>query len=308
MRTPATLGLYGLALAVVVGGAWTAGAALGPVDTGRPPAAEHQMDGPAAGHDMGAMPAADDVPPGLASARDGYRLRVQDTMLPMGASTPLRFQVLGADQLPVTAFDLSHEKRLHLILVRRDGVHYQHLHPVMAPDGTWSLDVTVPAAGTYRLLADFVPHGGPATTLGTDVQVAGDFRPESPRPSTSSTVDGYQVTLDGVLVPGADSPVTATVTRDGRPVTDLRPYLGAFGHLVSLREADLAYLHVHPLGTPGDGVTPAGPQVKFSVDVPSQGRYRLFFDFQTGGQVHTAEFTVDTGGAAHDAEPHGHGG
>ncbi|WP_236791126.1 hypothetical protein [Amycolatopsis sp. GM8] len=312
MRTATTIGIYGLALCAVVGGAWTAGAAIGPVDTATPPAAEHDVGAPPGGHDMGAMaaPASDDVPAGLASSRSGYRLVVQDSQLPVGTAVPLRFQVLGADERAVTTFDVSHEKQLHLILVRRDGVHYQHLHPALAPDGTWSLDVALPAAGTYRLLADFVPHGGPATTLGTDLQAAGEFSPESPAPSRKSVVDGYEVTLDGALAPGADSPVTATVTRDGKPVTDLQPYLGAYGHLVSLREADLAYLHVHPMGGPGDGVTPSGPQVEFSTHVPSAGRYRLFFDFQVNGKVRTAEFTVDTTGAAipHDAEPHGHGG
>lgn len=42
-------------------------------------------------------------------------------------------------------------------------------------------------------------------------------------------------------------------------VTDLKPYVGAFGHLVALRAGDLAYLHVHPDGAPGDGRTAPGP-------------------------------------------------
>lgn len=32
----------------------------------------------------------------------------------------------------------------------------------------------------------------------------------------------------------------------GVPVTDLQEYLAAYGHLVALRQGDLAYLHVHP--------------------------------------------------------------
>ena len=81
-------------------------------------------------------------------------------------------------------------------------------------------------------------------------------------------------------------------------MTDLQPYLGAYGHLVALRQGDLAYLHVHPEGTPGDGVTPAGPAVEFVAEVPSAGTYRLFLDFQHGGVVRTAEFTVTTAGAS----------
>ncbi|AQA23575.1 putative secreted protein [Rhodococcus sp. MTM3W5.2] len=88
--------------------------------------------------------------------------------------------------------------------------------------------------------------------------------------------------------------MTLTVARDGKPVTDLQPYLGAFGHLVALRTGDLAYLHVHPQGEPGDGVTAPGPDVNFHAQAPSDGTYRLFLDFQHENVVRTAEFTVST--------------
>jgi copper chaperone CopZ len=74
-------------------------------------------------------------------------------------------------------------------------------------------------------------------------------------------------------------------------VTDLEPYLAAYGHLVALRAGDLAYLHVHPAGEPGDGKTPAGPDITFYATAPSTGDYRLFLDFQHDGVVRTAEFT-----------------
>jgi hypothetical protein len=117
-------------------------------------------------------------------------------------------------------------------------------------------------------------------------------------PSRAARVDGYTVELAGDLLPGRASPVTLTVTRDGQPVTDLQPYLGAYGHLVALREGDLAYLHVHP-----EGIAGSGPQVRFVAEVPSTGTYRLFLNFQHGGAEHTADFTVTTGPAA---PAHGH--
>ena len=74
----------------------------------------------------------------------------------------------------------------------------------------------------------------------------------------------------------------------GRLVTDLQPYLGASGHLVAMRAADLAYAHVHPLGYHAGTVT-------FDATLAAQGRYRLFFDFKHAGVVHTAAFTFDQG-------------
>jgi hypothetical protein len=145
------------------------------------------------------------------------------------------------------------------------------------------------------VFADFVPTAdGENRILGADVAVAGDFTPTPlPAESRTSEVDGYTVTLDGELTAGAESELTLSVSRDGAPVTDLQPYLGAYGHLVALRGGDLAYLHVHPAD---DGE--AGPDVRFFTTAPSAGTYRLFLDFQHQDVVRTAEFTVSA--AAHE--------
>jgi hypothetical protein len=72
------------------------------------------------------------------------------------------------------------------------------------------------------------------------------------------------------------------VTRDGRPVA-VEPYLGAKGHLVALRQGDLAFLHVHPDES----------SLRFMAEFPTAGRYRLFLQFKTQGRVHTAAFTQE---------------
>jgi hypothetical protein len=97
--------------------------------------------------------------------------------------------------------------------------------------------------------------------------------------------------------------LTFSVSRDGSPVTDLQPYLGAYGHLVALRAADLAYLHVHPMGEPGDGITTAGPDIAFHTTVPSAGDYRLFLDFKHQNVVRTAEFTLSVDRGARSLTP-----
>jgi hypothetical protein len=166
---------------------------------------------------------------------------------------------------------------------------FQHLHPALSTDGVWSVPLTVASPGSYRVFADFQPAGrATGLVLGADVAVAGDFQPRPPASSsTVASVGDYQVSLGGELVAGATSRLTLTVTRSGAPVTDLQPYLGAFGHLVVLRDGDLAYLHVHP-----EASTTSGPQIVFSVDVPSAGRYGLFLDFQHQDSVHSASFAT----------------
>jgi hypothetical protein len=321
MNTAAKLSAYGAALALLVTGAYVVGTAVGPLSTATADApasadgghgamsGEAPAGAGAAGHGDShsgtVAETASDLPGGLASSRGGYTLTPTDPTLTPGTTEPFSFRITGPDGTPVTAFDVEHDKRMHLIVVRRDTTGFQHVHPEMAADGTWTVPLTVGTAGSYRAFADFTPTGGEGTTLGVDLSAPGAFEPVAHVPSRTAQVDGYTVELTGDLAAGQESPVTLTVSRDGVPVTDLQPYLGAYGHLVALREGDLAYLHVHPEGTPGDGTTAAGPQVEFAAQVPSAGTYRLFLDFQHDGVVRTAEFTVATGsaGAIPAAEP-----
>ncbi|MCU1628277.1 MAG: secreted protein [Pseudonocardia sp.] len=297
MDTAAKLSAYGAALVLLTLGAYATGSAVGPLSPAAPAGHAGMPGAEAAGHGdthSGAVAeAATDQPAGLASSRGGYTLTPTDPT-PATGTHDFAFRITGPDGAPVTAFDESHTERLHLIMVRRDTTAFQHVHPSMGPDGTWSVPLTLPAGGSYRAFADFVPTGGEPTTLGVDLAVAGEYVPVTHPVSRTALVDGYEVRLDGELGPGQASPLTLTVNRDGRPVTDLQPYLGAYGHLVALRDGDLAYLHVHPDGSPGDGATPPGPRIRFVAEVPSAGGYRLFLDFQHGGAVHTAEFTVPT--------------
>lgn len=290
MNTATKLSAYGAAIALITGGGYAIGTTVGPLSAAAP-------SGHASTHGHTGAAAAADQPAGLTSSRGGYTLTPTGSALTPGATSDFSYRIEGPGGAPVTAFDVEHNKRMHLIVVRRDTTGFQHLHPVMAPDGTWSVPLSVPSAGSYRVFADFTPNGGPATTLGIDVPAPGPYQPVQHSPSRVAHVDGYTVELTGELVPGRESPVTLAVSKDGAPVTDLQPYLAAYGHLVALREGDLAYLHVHPEGSPGDGRTPAGPTIRFVAEVPSAGSYRLFLDFQHNGVVRTAEFTVPTGAA-----------
>jgi hypothetical protein len=309
MNTPAKLAGFGLGLVAVFGAAVGAGAAVGPVG----PAAE-ETSAPA-GHDMAAEETPDahaedgghtagaELPAGLQVSEGGYTLALDDAALPAGTATPLSFRVLGPDGHAVTAFDVEHDEDLHLIAVRRDLSGYQHVHPELSPDGTWRVPLAL-TPGAWRVFADFVPSAdGENRVLGADLEVAGDYAPQPlPAPTAAAEVDGYTVVLTGELVPGEESQLTLGVSRDGVPVTDLQPYLGAYGHLVALRDGDLAYLHVHPVEATSGAEPAPGPDVDFATTAPSAGTYRLFLDFKHGDTVRTASFTVEAG--THESGTH----
>ncbi|MFF0489948.1 hypothetical protein ACFYTQ_13105 [Nocardia sp. NPDC004068] len=262
--------------------------------------------GAAPGHDDShSTQAGEAMNTGLRTTEAGYTL--DELSAPTETNRPgtLSFRITGPDAAPVTAFTTLHEKQLHLIVVRSDTAEYRHVHPRLAADGTWSLDWKWAEPGAYRVFADFSPAAGPGElVLSRTLTVAGTSTPRPlPAPSNTAQVDGYRVTLNGELST-AGSELTFTVTRDGTPVTDLEPYLGAYAHLVALRGSDLAYLHVHPEGE--IGATPAGPRVAFHAQAPSAGTYRLYLDFSHGGAVHTAEFAVESSGGAATSGGHDH--
>lgn len=300
MNTAGRLGIYGAGLVVVFGAAFAAAGTIVPDS-----AVASWTERGDAGHDeQPAAAAAQNTEngkeeaievSGVTIAASGYAIGAITAPGETGAQGELSFVIRNAAGEAVTAYETAHGKQLHLIVVRSDGSEYRHVHPVLdTQTGTWSLPWSWGAAGTYRVYADFTAEGGAGTTLSRTVDVAGVFAPQPPTGTqATATVDGFDVSISGDLVAGTASELTVEVSRDGAPVTALEPYLGAFGHLVALREGDLAYLHVHAHGAEPEPGELAGPEVVFTAQTPTAGRYLLYLDFQVDGQVHTAQFVLD---------------
>ncbi len=278
MRTPARIAVFAVAAGVAFGAAALAGAALDPLRDGGD---GHRHGHEAAGH-------GDDHPAGHSPS---LRLEAARAVLPRGRAEEWAFRVTDPAGAPVTAYDVTHERRMHLIVVRQDLSVFRHLHPVLGADGTWRVRVDLPDAGAYRAFADF-SSGGTPHTLSTDLQVPGPFAPRPlPAPRPDARDGAYTARLGtGALAPGRPATLTFALSRDGTPLDGVDPYLGADGHLVVLREGDLEFLHVHPEegGAPGE--------VQFGATFPSAGRYRLFMQFSHGGEVRTVAHTVEVPG------------
>jgi hypothetical protein len=270
-----TLAGFGASLAALFGVGVLAGGVSGAsAPGGKAVAAGH-------GGDMAAMAIR-----GLAISENGLRLVVQDPELRRGRTEQLRFRIVDKDGRAVRDFDVEHTKRMHLIVARRDLTGFQHLHPTIASDGTWTTPMRLHDAGSYRVFADF-SHDGKPTTLAEDLRVDGaaDLRPLPAPAETAMSDGGYDVQLAGSTArAGEESELRFTITKDGRTV-QTEPYLGAGGHLVALRQGDLAFLHVHPAGDERS--------TSFEATFPTTGAYRLFLQFQVGGIVQTVAFTKE---------------
>lgn len=290
MNTPRPyrkIALFVLGLVVVFAAAAALGSAFEPAET-EGDGLEETMDAHAM--EATAHGSAEHEPAGLGVSAEGYTLRLGPSQFQRGETRELRFTVEDAGGKPVTEFDELHEKRIHLIVVRRDGTQFRHLHPEMDAAGTWTVPVGFDEAGVYRAFADFSVDGEQRTLAGDLFVSGGDFEARPfPAPQPVDETAGYEVRLDADdATAGEPSSLAFTVSKGGKPVEDLAPYLGAKGHLVALREGDLAFLHVHP----EEDHEVAADEIEFAATFPSAGRYRLYLQFRHEGVVRTAEFTV----------------
>jgi hypothetical protein len=249
--------------------------------------------GASSGSGMSGMPMPSGT--GLSATVNGYTLSTVHAPAMSGMAMPVTFTITKNGK-PVTQFDAEQTKLMHFYLIRSDLSGFQHIHPTMAPDGTWTVTPAEMNAGTYRVYAQFVPHADAsagALVLSREFSVSGADATKSaavPAPSTTTTVDGYTVSVTGMPMAGKDVPLTITVKRGGNPVTDLQPYLDTYAHVTAIHAGDLAFAHLHPSGTVnGDH---GGPTLTVNADLPESGTYRMFIQFQTAGTLHTAALTM----------------
>jgi hypothetical protein len=114
--------------------------------------------------------------------------------------------------------------------------------------------------------------------------------------------------------------------KDGKPVTDMEPYMGMAGHAEFVRSDMSVFAHVHPAGSvsmaalelaqqgisvasgPMQGSAMSGmsasgmamdmpmssgplpPEVSFPYGFPKPGDYRIFVQIKRAGRVQTAAF------------------
>ena len=124
-----------------------------------------------------------------------------------------------------------------------------------------------PTAGSYRLFADFSPRRRAAdaraptcaSTAPRDLRAAPAPAPARAARRRLRRARSTRPTPTPATRPtcASRSPATASPSRT-------EPYLGAGGHLVALREGDLAFLHVHPTDE-------AGATRSLRGDVPDRG-------------------------------------
>jgi hypothetical protein len=236
---------------------------------------------------------------GLTAESSGFRFVPTATSLVPGLATPFTFRITDPGGKAVTAFEPDQTKLMHFYLIRSDLTGFQHVHPTLSAEGTWTAPLAAVEPGSYRAYASFTARdstGKPVPLVLSQPLTAPGAATTTPLPpaSTTAQVDGYTLTLaGGQVTAGRSQDLTLTVSKNGEPVTDLQPYLDTYAHLSAFHNGDLGFAHLHPHGTVhGDH---GGPALTFEAMLPKPGPWRLFLQFQTGGVLHTAAVTITAG-------------
>ena len=190
---------------------------------------------------------------------------------------------------------------MHLVAVSEDLSQFQHLHPEVGPDGTWTVTTTFPETANYVLFDEFVYNG--QQVLDRREFMVGEASPTSASLSpdlSAKTEAGLTASLSApeTINAGEDTSFTLQVTRDGRPVTDLEPYLGAPAHvvIVSSDTRDFAHTHGEVNGMESmDSPPPSafGPDISVHHTFPRAGLYKIWFQFGYQGSVITVPYVVE---------------
>ncbi len=230
-----------------------------------------------------------------------------------GKPVNLLFTLKDPRGMAVKDVEIVHEMPLHLLMVSKDLSWYAHEHPELQPDGTFTFTWTFPSGGEYTLFHDFTPKDVGMQVVPVTLKVEGTPKAavaltvDNDKPKT---VDGYTVTLNtgGPVKTGGATHMAYTITKDGKPVADLAPYLGAMGHLVIISEDLKEFVHSHPHegGDHSDASRKGGPKVDFEAHFKAAGVYKGWAQFQHNGKVVTVPFTFNV--AQGDGKDAGHGG
>lgn len=191
-------------------------------------------------------------------------------------------------QKPVK-LEISHEKKIHLIVVNEDLSYFNHIHPDET-EGIYTVKTKFPSSGKFYLFADYKPYGGAQVVNKLEINVPGET--PSPLVYSNEKLTGhsgaYAITLvaDQGKFTNGHLMIDGILKKDGQEIdpSTLENYLGAKAHVVLINVDDKEYIHAHPDVENG--------RYKLHASFPKSGIYRGWIQFQAEGTVYTTDYVI----------------
>ncbi len=197
-----------------------------------------------------------------------------------GKTAPLKFN-LSRQGEPLTELQIMHDKPMHVILVRKDLKHFDHVHPEQPEPGIFVVPYIFAASGEYRIWTDFM-YGNMQHIIDFDINVTGE--PEAKEPDK---LNGLHVAINQPeqITEGKAAPFTFTITDEtGKAVPITEKFLAAAGHLILIDETLNEFSHAHDEKMDNDNV------LSFEYTPENPGKHKAWVQFSVDGQNRTAAF------------------
>jgi hypothetical protein len=184
-----------------------------------------------------------------------------------------------------------HEKPVHLIVVSQDLGDFSHIHPSASAGDVYSVSHTFSAPGEYWVYADYTAPGGQPSVRRFSLSVGGraEARLQGGSPAP-------HVRFEAPLQIEANRDVALAFHMD---TADLEPWLGAWAHIMIISRDGAEFIHAHPLENASvvhshtaPMVGPSPLTIRTQTGFKSPGEYKVWFQFQRGGEVFTVPFDL----------------
>ncbi len=215
-----------------------------------------------------------------------------------GKPLNIKFQMVHLNDVkPVAQEELlsTHGAWLHAIICDQSLTDYHHEHPVPTGNpGEWELTFIPRFNEPYRLWINAVPkQTGREEFAMNQISLPAATRLPEKLPQLTSDAAGMKAKIVWL---GEDTPQAKKLNRasltisqpNGQAVTDLEMHMEAQAHLVGINEDFRTLLHIHP-EKPTEG---SPPEIRFTINPPRPGFYKLFVQVKRQGEIHTFPFGI----------------
>lgn len=207
----------------------------------------------------------------------------------------------------VKDYDVDMLYRMHLIVVRSDFQQFFHIHPKYdAVTGRFTSTLPIDRSHSYYVYADTWPNGLGQQVFRFTVNATAPGATTAPVSTSASDVNQpagpYVIRLGTTtLKANREQMLPIDILLNGKPATNVHPYLEASGHAVFVNAQSLAYYHVHPVvrnenmdmtNMPTVSVGVTGPRQLLHTPALAAGNYKFWYQFRGGKKLYVATYTI----------------
>jgi len=204
--------------------------------------------------------------------------------LQAGKEAVLKFSINDIQsKKPISDLEIIHDKIMHVVFVRNDLKHFDHIHPELSDPGVFSVPYKFSSSGTYRIWVDFTINGM-QHIVDFDINVNGNVETDK-----NDSLDGIKINFSPskeVVVRKETELRFEIFDKNNRPVPITEKFLAADAHLISIDETLEEFGHNHDESFDKDNI------LLFKHTIAKPGKYKLWIQFSKDNKTKTASFEV----------------